>query len=90
MQSDRTHSLAGGNINNRVNVIKINNLHMNIESPAHDTMHIACTCMRSDMQHVCLIMSHNATGVSCMQNPTKRLGEIITGVRELRIVMGDG
>ena len=31
-----------------------------------------------------LIMSHNAAGVSRVQNPSKRLGEIITGVNNPR------
>ena len=36
------------------------------------------------MQNMSLIMSHNLTGMSCMQNPSKGLGEVITGVNNPR------
>ena len=51
---------------------------------AHDTMHIACMHMRSGIQCVLLAMSHDTASVSRMQNPSKGLGEIITGVNNPR------
>ena len=51
VQSDRTHSLTGGNADDRANITKIKSLHVNAKLPAHDTMHTAHACMRSDMQH---------------------------------------
>ena len=74
MQSDRTHKHTGGNVNNRVNVIKIKSLHRNIELSDHDAMHVAGVFMVANMQCINLVMSHDMTFVACMQNPSKRLG----------------
>ena len=61
MQSDRTHKHTGGNVNNRVNVIKIKSLHRNIELSDHDAMHVAGVFMVANMQCINLVIWINPT-----------------------------
>ena len=45
-------------MHDRVNIIKIKSLHMNIELSGHDAMHTACVIMISNMQHTNLACTY--------------------------------